>query len=441
MNREATVSGMFYPGSPAELRKTISELIDKETVKEDAIGIIMPHAGYIYSGKVAGETISKVNIKNTCIILGPNHTGMGKQFSIMTDGIWKTPLGDVRIDSGLAKRILANSKFLTEDSRAHLSEHSIEVQLPFLQYFNDNVQIVPIILSGSTGTVYREIGHAIAKSIVDLKQDVLIVASSDMSHYEKQESAVMKDNMAIEPILILNEDELLNRIREKNISMCGFGPVVSLITAAKELGVKRAELVKYQTSGDITGDYSQVVGYAGIIFKKPIPQKMSEPAELAKNAVSAYIKEGKTIAPPHPLPPVFQGKAGVFVSVHKLGQLRGCIGTFNPSHQNIAQEIIVNAISAVTRDPRFSAVTADELPQLDYSVDILTAPEPVEDISELDPQKYGIIIEKGYRKGLLLPDLEGVNTVEEQIDITKEKAGISAHEKVKIYRFEVQRYK
>jgi AmmeMemoRadiSam system protein B/AmmeMemoRadiSam system protein A len=441
MNREAAVSGMFYPGSPSELREMIADMVDEDAIKEDVTGIVMPHAGYIYSGLVAGATISRVNVKDTCIILGPNHTGMGRPFSIMTDGTWKTPLGNVQIDSELAKRILANSKYLSEDYLAHISEHSIEVQLPFLQYFNQDVQIVPIILSHATGTVYREIGRAIAKAIEDSGKEVLIIASSDMTHYEEHQAVIQKDNMAIEAILDLNEDELLERIRMNNISMCGFGPAVSLISAAKELGAGKTELVMHRTSGDTTGDYASVVGYAGIIIKKSGDKDFSEPVKLAKKSIETYINEGRIIEPPDPLPPIFEEQAGVFVSLHKFGQLRGCIGTFEPSHDNIAEEIISNAISSAIRDPRFSPVTADELKHLEYSVDVLTAPEPVEDIRELDPRKYGVIVEKDYRKGLLLPDLEGVDTAEQQIDICRRKAGIMPYEKVQLYRFEVKRYK
>jgi AmmeMemoRadiSam system protein B/AmmeMemoRadiSam system protein A len=441
MNRESAVSGMFYPDSPVELKKMIAQMVDEDAVKEDATGVIMPHAGYIYSGWVAGATISRVNVKNTCIVIGPNHTGMGKPFSIMTDGVWKTPLGNIKIDSALAKRMLANSKFLSEDYLAHVSEHSIEVQLPFLQYFNKDVQIVPVILSYATRTVYREIGRAIAKAIEDSGNDVLIIASSDMTHYEKHETVIKKDNLAIEAILELNEDELLERIHNNNISMCGFGPAVSLIAAAKELGAREAELVKHQTSGDTSGDYASVVGYAGIIIKKGGEMNFSEPVKLAKKTIETYINEGRIIEPPDPLPPMFEEQAGVFVSLHKFGQLRGCIGTFEPAHDNIAREIISNAISSATRDPRFSPVTAEELRYLDYNVDVLTAPEAIEDIKELDPKKYGVIVEKDYRKGLLLPDLEGVDTPEQQIDICRRKAGIMPHEKVQLYRFEVKRYK
>ncbi|NLL89805.1 MAG: AmmeMemoRadiSam system protein B, partial [Dehalococcoidales bacterium] len=317
MNREAAVSGMFYPGSPIELRKTIAEMVDEDAVKEDAIGLIMPHAGYVYSGSVAGATISRVNVKDTCIVMGPNHTGKGRPFSIMTNGIWKTPLGNVKIDSALAKRILANSKYLSEDYLAHISEHSIEVQLPFLQYFNQDVQIVPIILSHATGTVYREIGRAIAKAIEDSGKEALIIASSDMTHYEEHQAVIRKDNMAIEAILELDEGELLECIRNNNISMCGSGPAVSLISAARELGAGESELVMHRTSGDTSGDYDSVVGYAGIIIKKSGDKDFSEPVKLAKKTIETYINEGRTIARPDPLPPIFEQQAGVFVSLHK----------------------------------------------------------------------------------------------------------------------------
>ena len=164
-------------------------------------------------------------------------------------------------------------------------------------------------------------------------------------------------------------------------------------------------------------------------------------ATLAKETVETYINTGKRPALPKNLSPEMKQAAGVFVSIHKLGDLRGCIGTFEPQQKNVAGEIIVNAISAATRDPRFSSVTPDELKDLDYSVDVLTTPEPVADESQLDPKKYGVIVEAGWRRGLLLPDLEGVDTAEYQIDICRQKGGISPDEPVQLYRFEVKRYK
>ena len=436
MVRNPAVAGQFYPGSPEKLRSMIQGMVSRTVAKQDVVGAVSPHAGYPYSGPVAGAVISRIKFKDTFIIMGPNHTGMGKQCSIMTEGAWKTPLGEVKIDSELGKRILGASDYLEEDHVAHQHEHSIEVQLPFLQYSKPDVKFVPIALAYAGGEVYKEIGRSVARAIRELNREVVIIASSDMTHYEPQKSAEQKDTQAIRAILDLDEDGLLERVAELNISMCGYAPVVSLILAARELGATGAELVRYQTSGDVTGDYSRVVGYAGIIITGISPL-----VRLAKEAVEKYVREGKTFAVPKDLTPEMQEKSGVFVSIHKLGGLRGCIGTFEPSRGNVAGEIIDNAISSASRDPRFRPVVAGELEQLDYSVDVLTRPEPVESEDQLDPKKYGVIVQSGHRKGLLLPDLEGVDSVEYQIDICRQKAGIMPDEPVKLYRFEVKRYK
>lgn len=268
MIREPIVAGQFYPGSPSSLEAQIKRFVDEKALKEEVIGLVLPHAGYIYSGPVAGAAMSRTQFKDTFIILGPSHTGHGRPFSIMTEGTWKTPLGEVGIDSQLGKEILTRSTHLEEDHVAHLYEHSIEVQIPFLQYFKRDIKIVPIVLSHSTAAVYKEIGKGIADAIKELNAEVVIIASSDMTHYEPQELAGRKDTQAIDAILELNEDELLRRIEELHISMCGYAPTISLISAAKELGAKRAELVRYQTSGDVTGDYTSVVGYAGILIMR-----------------------------------------------------------------------------------------------------------------------------------------------------------------------------
>ena len=435
MIRNPVVAGQFYPASPSQLKAMIEAMVDEKAVKEDIIGLVSPHAGYVYSGPVAGAVISRVKFKDTFIIVGPNHTGMGKPFSVMTQGAWITPLGEVEIDSELGQRLLAISSHLEEDPVAHQHERSIEVQLPFLQYFKPDIKLLPIVLGYARGATYKEIGVEIARAVRELNREVVIIASSDMTHYETQESAQRKDDKAIEAILDLNEDELLKRVNELNISMCGYAPTVSLISAARELGATEAELVRYQTSGDTTGDYTAVVGYAGIILKKVHPL-----VSLAKRTVESYVKEGKGPEPGE-LTPEMQEKAGVFVSIHKLGGLRGCIGTFEPNQKNVAEEIMSNAISSATRDPRFPPIAPNELKDLDYSVDVLTEPEPIDSQDQLDPRKYGLIVEAGWRRGLLLPDLEGVDTVDYQIDICRQKAGIMPDEPVKLYRFEVRRYK
>jgi len=267
MIRNAIVAGQFYPGSSDGLKRMIESMVDDRAEKVEAVGLVSPHAGYIYSGVVAGAVISRVKFKDTFVILGPNHTGRGKAFSIMTKGVWETPLGEVKIDSELGKGILDSSSYLEEDHAAHQFEHSLEVQVPFLQYFKPDVRIVPIVLAHANGATYKKIGIELAGAIKESKKGAVILASSDMTHYEPHETARKKDRQAIDAILDLNEDELLKRVDEFDISMCGYAPVVSLISAAKELGAKKAELVKYQTSGDTSGDYSSVVGYAGILVK------------------------------------------------------------------------------------------------------------------------------------------------------------------------------
>ncbi|MFH0913162.1 MAG: AmmeMemoRadiSam system protein B [Candidatus Omnitrophota bacterium] len=265
--RQPQVAGRFYPSSSQELKKQIDNLVDKKAAKLDAIACMLPHAGYMYSGRVAAKTLSRINIKEKIILLGPNHTGSGAKFSIMTEGIWQTPLGEVKIDSLLAKEILNSSEYLEDDTLAHRYEHSLEVELPFLQYFKADFEIVPITFLSDESEALKKIGREIADSVKKRKinNSTIIIASSDMTHYEPEGEAKKKDAEAIEAILELDEDKLMQRIRRLNISMCGCAPVIAMISAAKCLGAKIAKLINYQTSGDVTGDRESVVGYAGII--------------------------------------------------------------------------------------------------------------------------------------------------------------------------------
>lgn len=265
--RKPAVAGQFYPSSAQALKKQIEAFVDKKAHKMDALACMLPHAGYVYSGSVAAQTLSRVNIKNKIILLGPNHTGFGAAFSIVTSGVWQMPSGDIEIDSDLAKQILGSSRYLEDDNSAHIYEHSLEVELPLLQYFKTNFKIVPITFLSDEVNALKEIGKGIADILKDSKDPALILASSDMTHYEPQGQAENKDKEAIEAILELNEDKLMEKIRRLNISMCGSAPVVVMLSAVKILGAKSASLIKYQTSGDTTGDRDSVVGYAGIIIQ------------------------------------------------------------------------------------------------------------------------------------------------------------------------------
>jgi len=267
MIRKPAVANQFYPGDKKNLTKEIESYAIKEEKKEEVLGLIAPHAGYMYSGRVAGSVYSVVNIPDNVVIICPNHTGMGSNAAIMSEGVWQMPTGDVGINSQLSRLIKDQSKNLEEDEQAHVREHSLEVQLPFLQYFNPNFQMVPICLAGRDLKFCQDIGLALARAKKEFNQPVLIVASSDMTHYESQQSAKKKDEMAIEKILSLDPPGLLETVRRENISMCGVIPTTVMLIACKELGAKEARLVKYATSGDVSGDYDQVVGYAGIVVK------------------------------------------------------------------------------------------------------------------------------------------------------------------------------
>ncbi|MDP2928121.1 MAG: AmmeMemoRadiSam system protein B [Candidatus Omnitrophota bacterium] len=264
--RKPVVAGQFYPSGSKDLKAMISSFADKSAQKIDVLGCILPHAGYIYSGKVAVCTISGVKIKDTVVLLGPNHTGLGAAFSIMPQGIWQTPFGNLEIDTGLANLFLKKSRYLEVDNLAHLNEHSLEVELPILQYFRDDFKIVPIALMTDDLSILKKVAEELASVIIEhnLSSSVMFVASSDMTHYESQKSAEKKDLLAIQAITALDENKLEIAVKESNISMCGFAPVSVLIKAAKLLGAKKGQLIKYQTSGDATGDFSSVVGYAGI---------------------------------------------------------------------------------------------------------------------------------------------------------------------------------
>ncbi len=265
MKRKPAVAGQFYPASPSDLSRQVEGFITPDAAKENAIGIVSPHAGLIYSGRVAGEVYSRVRMSHTVILIGPNHTGTGRPVSIMSSGSWQMPTGELNIDEVIAGRLKEKTVLIEEDATAHAMEHSIEVQLPFIIHFSQDVMIVPIMLMHDSLDICRQVGEAIADVIKESDYPVLIAASSDMSHYETDTTARRKDNMAIEKILDMDPEGLYGTVINEHISMCGILPVATMLYAAKKLGAKGAKLVEYTNSGEVSGDLGQVVGYAGVI--------------------------------------------------------------------------------------------------------------------------------------------------------------------------------
>ncbi|MCE9625143.1 MAG: AmmeMemoRadiSam system protein B [Deltaproteobacteria bacterium] len=268
MIREPAVAGRFYAADPSSLRHQVRDFLGPEEhpSQENAIGLVSPHAGYIYSGQVAGSVFSRVKIPKKILLLGPNHTGLGAYAAINVSGFWNTPLGAAKIDENLAKKLMHLCPLLQVDQAAHQREHSLEVQLPFLQVLRQDFEFVPLCLSHFRYDDCVSLGMAMAKLIAASDEDILMVASSDMNHYESQQRTLLKDQRAIACILELNPQKLYQRVHEEDISMCGIIPTTCMMVAALELGAKRAELVKHATSGDVSGDYGGVVGYAGIIL-------------------------------------------------------------------------------------------------------------------------------------------------------------------------------
>jgi len=279
--RQPAYAGTFYEGNARSLKNQIEDcfthrLGPKALPKaassklKTIIGLISPHAGYMYSGPVAAHSYHRLaqNGKpDTVVIFGPNHTGAGSGLAAMKEGAWRTPLGDVEIDSDVADSIVRESSIIDVDEVAHMREHSIEVQLPWLQYlYGSSFRFVPICFLMQDFESSREVGLAVAKALQN--RNALVIASTDMTHYEPQKIAERKDKTVLDAAVKLDEKALYSTVEGYQVSMCGYGPVVAAITAAKSLGAKNAELLCYKTSGDIVGDYSAVVGYASLVLKR-----------------------------------------------------------------------------------------------------------------------------------------------------------------------------
>ncbi|MBL6975719.1 MAG: AmmeMemoRadiSam system protein B [Deltaproteobacteria bacterium] len=268
MARKPAVAGTFYDSDTSTLRRTVESLLKTRppTGVQNAVGLVAPHAAYMYSGAVAGRAYASIRVPDRVIILAPNHTGLGMKAAVGLDGPWDTPLGSVEVDHAFGRRLIQASDELVEDELAHLEEHAVEVHLPFLQSVNPSVSIVPICLRTMSYALCESIGKELAGVLEGEENRPLLIASSDMNHHEPQKVATRKDRMALERVAGLDPKGLYQVVVDHHVSMCGFVPTVIMMIAAKALGVRHAEIMSYTTSGDVNGDYSSVVGYAGVIL-------------------------------------------------------------------------------------------------------------------------------------------------------------------------------
>jgi len=279
--RRPTQAGSFYAGDAEALKRQVESCFLHEfgpgkiptvDVKgpRKIIGLVCPHAGYVYSGPVAANAYSELALDgkpDTVVILGPNHTGYGSALALMDEGVWRTPLGDVEVDTLVARELLRETGLVDVDELAHRFEHSIEVQLPFLQYlYGNEFKFVPVCFRLQNLASAEEVGNALAEVLAE--RNAVIIASSDFTHYEPQANAARKDGAALKAVEAMDAKQFLSIIESQNVTACGYGPIATLITAAEGLLAKEAKLLRYETSGDITGDKSSVVGYAAVTFRK-----------------------------------------------------------------------------------------------------------------------------------------------------------------------------
>jgi len=267
MRRMPAVAGQFYQGTDVRLMQQVEQYIEKGAAREEVRGILVPHAGLMYSGSVAGAVYSSIKFPSTFLMLGPNHTGLGQAISLMDSGEWEIPTAIFGIDKKLAGKVALNAPKVSRDTQAHSFEHSLEVQLPFIAYFSREVKIVPIAILSASLEDCLELAEGIAKAVREVDYPVVIVASSDMSHYVPDKVARQKDKNAIDRILKMDPEGLYETVRRERTSMCGVLPATVMLAAAKLLGAGSSRLVKYATSGEVSGDYESVVGYAGIVVR------------------------------------------------------------------------------------------------------------------------------------------------------------------------------
>jgi MEMO1 family protein len=268
MLRLPAVAGRFYPSNPSELTSLVNKYVvaDRSSPPIPVRACLVPHAGYVYSGHVAGAVFGRIALPRKIIILGVRHYPRGEPAAILSSGAWRTPLGDARIDEEMAEALKKTCPLLREDGAAHSGEHSLEVQLPFLQTLAPDFTFVPVALGTVRFESLVDVGEAIGRVVDGSKEEVLLLTTSDLNHYEDDAVTRVKDRKAIHQLLTLNPRGLYDTCRDEKISMCGLGPAAAMLTALNALGVKKPELVKYATSADVSGDRSEVVGYAGMIF-------------------------------------------------------------------------------------------------------------------------------------------------------------------------------
>lgn len=430
--RSPAVAGMFYPSDPAELSNTIKKYLEdagEKQLSHRPLGIIAPHAGFPYSGYVAAYSYNEISgyKYSSVVVLSPCHVDHFPFASIYNGDAYETPLGTLPVDKKRAKQLVTDDHKIRLSGQGHArgfygrGEHSLEIQLPFLQVACGDVSIIPIVI----GTMDYDVIEALGKGLGRLatETDILIVASSDLSHYHPYNECQEIDQRLMDALEEMHPQNFYSGLTSNKYEACGGAPITALLIAAKKTGANHLKVLKYANSGDVPfGDKSQVVGYvAAAVYQNPGPSKRSNNPEesakretinaeeqlflieLAENTIRAVVQK-QTLPEPEEIPAICREKRGAFVTIEKNGQLRGCIGYILPMYP-LYKTVIDVAQSAALRDPRFDPVTPQELPDLSVEVSVLTVPQKIKDVNIIQVGKHGLIIKQGYYQGLLLPQV------------------------------------
>ena len=448
--REPIFAGSWYPGETEILSRDVRRYLEnakKERLEGEIVALISPHAGYIYSGQVAAYAYKLIEGKvfDSVVVVAPSHRALFKGASLYDRGGYRTPLGVVPIDTELSQKMMERRKEIQFLPEAHSQEHSIEIQIPFLQVVLKSFRLIPIVMEPYwSWETCQSLASAIAETVRG--KNVLLIASSDLSHFHSYDEAVKLDKIVLNHIERFDPEGLDRDLRSNRCEACGGGPVISIMLAAKALGANQGKVLKYLNSGDVTGDRSRVVGYAAGVFYKTVggKEKMKEEKkvgvdlglngeekktlhQIAKTVIENKAR-GKTVPDFKVESPVLKENRGAFVTIHKRGQLRGCIGYIEgrgPLHKTIEEM----AEAAAFRDPRFTPVKEKELPELELEISVLTPLKKIKDVDEVQVGKHGIYIKKGWYSGLLLPQVATEYGWDRQafLEHTCQKAGLPSN--------------
>jgi len=419
--KKPNVCGNFYPSDPRYLRTMVDGFISRAVAFSEGdhvtpVMIIAPHAGYVFSGPVAGSAYRVLAGRDfeVAVILARNHTVCFKGASLYPAGYFNTPMGNVAIDADMARALAAKTKSLRFFPEAFEGEWSLEVQLPFLQSVLPQAKIVAIMFSEGAFAELKEIGEALAHSIIESGKKTIIIASTDLSHYYSYEEAQKLDHETIAALRTLDAHGIYEKAVSERILMCGFPAVVTGIVASSALGAREFYAIDYRNSGDTQGDKTKVVGYVAAVayatenttLREAVMFDTTQKKRLlsyARQAIAAHFKESSSEAKDEQ-DPVLQKPYGVFVTLREKGELRGCIGTLTGAAP-LAESVRDMAVAAATQDPRFSPVTPQQMHDIEIEISVLSPLERVKDAEQIVLGTHGVLVKKGFSSGVFLPQV------------------------------------